>query len=357
MKQATMPLTDYQNACDAIREKTGTTDLIKSGEMAEKIMGISGGSEDGSYDEGFEDGKKAEYDAFWDNLQNYGDSNTDYRYKFYYWNDGCYNPKYPIYTTKANIGACFQNAQITNTLVDIDLTGTENAGSLFASCSLLITIPKLVFGENLTSINSMFNSCVNLENLNVEGIIALSGLNLQWSTKLTHDSLMSIIHALKDFSTLITFDEGATLTSATYSKISDNVLEEGKTYYLTFYSMEYNGNEQPLFIDNPRIAKKENVYGVGERVAIHYDVPYWVYPEKTYHFVIYQDGQELKELRYVEDETGEIWTDIGFDGDRIETIKTKQGEGTHTVTLGTTNLAKLTDAEKVQATEKGWTLL
>ena len=96
---------------------------------------------------------------------------------------------------------------------------------------------------------------------------------------------------------------------------------------------------------------------MGERVAIHYDVPYWVYPEKTYHFVIYQDGQELKELRYVEDETGEIWTGIGFDGDRIEIIKTKQGEGSHTVTLGTTNLAKLTDAEKVQATEKGWTLL
>jgi hypothetical protein len=31
-------------------------------------------------------------------------------------------------------------------------------------------------------------------------------------------------------------------------------------------------------------------------------------------------------------------------------------EGTWAVTLGTTNLAKLTDAEKAIATQKGWTL-
>ena len=97
MKQATMPLTDYQNACDAIREKTGTTDLIKSGEMAEKIMGISGGSEDGSYDEGFEDGKKSEYDAFWDAYQQNG-NRTHYVDAFTQlgWTDVVYQPKYPI---------------------------------------------------------------------------------------------------------------------------------------------------------------------------------------------------------------------------------------------------------------------
>ena len=39
----------------------------------------------------------------------------------------------------------------------------------------------------------------------------------------------------------------------------------------------------------------------------------------------------------------------------IDALQTKT-EGTWTVTLGTTNLAKLTDAEKAIATEKGWTL-
>ena len=42
-----MPGSDYQAACDAIREKTGTTDLIKSGEMASAIAGIKAGGGSG----------------------------------------------------------------------------------------------------------------------------------------------------------------------------------------------------------------------------------------------------------------------------------------------------------------------
>ena len=151
---------------------------------------------DAGIDNGYKIGRQEEYDAFWDGLQNYGSDTTDYRYKFYYWNDACYNPKYRIYTTKANMGACYQNARITNTLVDIDLTGTQIAGSLFASSSLLVTIPKLIFGENLTSISSMFNGCNSLENLNAEGVIALNGLDLRYSPKLSKASWISIINTL-----------------------------------------------------------------------------------------------------------------------------------------------------------------
>ena len=42
---AIMPYQDYKDSCDAIREKTGSTALIKSGEMAELIMGIQGDEE------------------------------------------------------------------------------------------------------------------------------------------------------------------------------------------------------------------------------------------------------------------------------------------------------------------------
>lgn len=41
-----MPGQDYEDACDAIRAKTGKTDLIKSGEMATEIESISGGGGD-----------------------------------------------------------------------------------------------------------------------------------------------------------------------------------------------------------------------------------------------------------------------------------------------------------------------
>lgn len=42
---AVMPKANYLDACNAIREKTGSTDVIKSGEMGAKIRAISG-SED-----------------------------------------------------------------------------------------------------------------------------------------------------------------------------------------------------------------------------------------------------------------------------------------------------------------------
>ncbi len=151
---------------------------------------------DAGIDNGYKIGRQEEYDAFWDGLQNYGSGTTDYRYKFFYWNDDCYNPKYPIFSTKTSMMAAYQNARITNTLVDIDLTGTGHAGSLFTSCALLITIPRLIFGENLTNINGMFNVCNNLENLNAEGIIALNGLDLHWSTKLSKASIESVINVL-----------------------------------------------------------------------------------------------------------------------------------------------------------------
>lgn len=42
-----MPASDWQGICDATRSKTGTTDLLKSGEVAEAIEGIqTGGGED-----------------------------------------------------------------------------------------------------------------------------------------------------------------------------------------------------------------------------------------------------------------------------------------------------------------------
>lgn len=37
---AVMPMVDYQNICDAVREKTGKSDLITSGAMADEISGI-----------------------------------------------------------------------------------------------------------------------------------------------------------------------------------------------------------------------------------------------------------------------------------------------------------------------------
>ena len=183
-KLAVMPLEDYQNTCNAIREKTGTTDLIKSGEMAEKIKSISG-----------ENG--IDYNIFWDTFQNNG-NRINYQYGFsVVWNDAIYNPKYPI--TCVGTGAyiatsLFADADITDTKVPIIINGTR-ADSVFQDCEALKKIPSITF-ENIVRFSNTFRNCKALEEMNVYGTIDVGGLDVSASTKLNKASWISIINAL-----------------------------------------------------------------------------------------------------------------------------------------------------------------
>lgn len=154
-----------------------------------------GGDTTAAYDEGFEAGKKAEYDAFWDALQHNGDGTVDYRYKFWYWTDDAYNPKYPIYSTKASMTNCFGNARIKNTRVAVDCTGTTNIDGLFSWASFLTTIPLLKVAEHNTFSTSIFYGAGSLEDVTIEGYFGVS-VNIQHSTKLSKASITSIINAL-----------------------------------------------------------------------------------------------------------------------------------------------------------------
>ena len=72
---------------DAIRDKTKETEPLTLDAMATEIPKV------------FDAGKKAEYDAFWDVFQNYGDEEgMSYYSAFGYdgFTDENYNPKYPI---------------------------------------------------------------------------------------------------------------------------------------------------------------------------------------------------------------------------------------------------------------------
>lgn len=151
------------------------------------------------YDEVYQAGKKAEYDAFWDNFQQNG-NRTTYRYAFYsqgnnVWKDNLYNPKYPI-TCTVNYGgdSIYQSSLITDTKVDIIITSTNNSYT-FLECANLTTIRKIIVSEN-TTFNRWFDGCRALETLVIEGTIAQNGLNLKWSTKLSKASITSVINAL-----------------------------------------------------------------------------------------------------------------------------------------------------------------
>ena len=177
----------------------------------------------------YEAGKKSEYDAFWDAIQQNG---TKKRYQSTFdssaWNDKVFKPKYDIRPTTAkemfraarftDLKACFENSGVvldTSDCTDFDMTfyyGTyghipeidtrsaTNLLSIFCGADAH-TIDKWIlkddgsqkFNQNTFTHNS-------LKNLVVEGVIGQNQLSFANCTNLTHDSLLSILNALKDYS-------------------------------------------------------------------------------------------------------------------------------------------------------------
>lgn len=192
---------NFKAIADKIREKTGTTELIKPLDFASKIddvyaAGQNSGGGGGSYDQGFADGKQAKQDAFWNSFQKNG-TRTDYSYAFMYWSDDIYNPKYPI---EGSINQCLAYSTITDTLVDMRViyTKTTVCATIFQNCRQLKTIRYIEFSPYADLRNTIFQNCDALETLKVGGTINSNNFDVHWSTRLSHDSLMSIIDALAD---------------------------------------------------------------------------------------------------------------------------------------------------------------
>lgn len=178
------------------------------------------------FDDVYEAGKKAQYDEFWDNFQING-TRGYYHYGFashFGWNATNFKPKYDIVPTQAtyifygfrqpslkpfvddrgiklDFSQCkgmtyaFMSSELTELgTIDVSSAGTAISG-VFQACSKLVTIEKLIMAN--TNKNSMFTGCTNLENITIEGVIG-NNFVISDCTKLTHDSLMSIINHLEN---------------------------------------------------------------------------------------------------------------------------------------------------------------
>lgn len=178
-------------------------------------------------DDVFDAGKKAEYDAFWDEYQNNG-NRTDYRYAFAGpgWNGDTLKPKYsisPIYTDDMfsrnsndidlkdvldKCGVVLDTSRATsmrNTfnitsllkIPTISVVSATNTDNLFYYSGWLVTVEKVIVTEN-TTYKGWFTSCGSLENITFEGVVA-HDLDFKDCKKLTLNSLTDILIHLKDF--------------------------------------------------------------------------------------------------------------------------------------------------------------
>lgn len=181
------------------------------------------------YDEVYEAGKQAEYDAFWDSYQRNGARN-DYAWAFAgtQWNKTTFRPKHNMRPTRMYMmtyspyggGLAFDVAKRlqecgvtldTSACTDfqyafhsgthwgvIDSTGTTNLNyQVFFNNSMLHTIDELIVKETTTFGATTFQGCSALANLKITGTI---GKTITLSAcPLTVESAKSVINALYNY--------------------------------------------------------------------------------------------------------------------------------------------------------------
>ena len=177
----------------------------------------------------FDAGKKAEYDAFWDEYQNNG-NRTNYGSAFagIGWTTDTFKPKYDIRPIDvymmfrkshlpidlvayldglgitldfSNASASFQytfdDSQFTR-IGRIDFSKARGAiYYIFSNTPNLRTIDEFVVSEKITNYSNVFTNSTALENITITGVIGAS-ISFQWSP-LSVASMKSIISCLKNY--------------------------------------------------------------------------------------------------------------------------------------------------------------
>jgi hypothetical protein len=249
--------TTLRDIANKIRSYTGSGEEMTPVGMPLEIDAVW---EDGKtigeevYGEAYEAGRKAEYDAFWNEIQQLVNQKSFVSlFAGRTWTDARFKPPYPI-TFSGGCNNLFHNTGIRNMCqcietagVEVKFEGIEQANSMFSysrvthlptfdfsqaaniqyafqGASILVSVEKVIVGEN-TSYASTFANCNALEDITFEGVIG-KNIAFSQSSKLTNASVQSIIDHLKDLTgataQTLTFhaDVGAKLTQTQKDAIS-----------------------------------------------------------------------------------------------------------------------------------------
>ena len=240
-------LTDFLTSLALkFRAKLGTSGTINPQDFESKV------------DDVFDAGKKSEYDAFWDAYQSNG-TRTDYNSAFAGtgWTQAVFKPKYTVRPSEAR-NMFYQSALTDLTLTDkldlsavteisdfiawssvtkvpaINLSNVRNYPNALAKAKALVTVVNLTFPSTPFSLNisEMFSLCYALENITITGTIQNTGFDLHWSTKLTIESVTSILTALSKDSSVAS-GKTITLPLSAKEKLDSNLenTAEAQTQY------------------------------------------------------------------------------------------------------------------------------
>ena len=173
---------------------------------------------------GLAEGKQSEYDRFWDAFQDYG-TRTDYQVAFARINAEYIRPKYKVENLTATqlmfrgstvkkiersyfdfsgienlsdpVYALFNNCPNLEEMEDINMPAVDYRGTWYACPKLKkIAVVRCASGKTFNTTTKPFYGCYELTDVTFTGTLNTSGLDMQWSTKLSRTSIESIIGVL-----------------------------------------------------------------------------------------------------------------------------------------------------------------
>ena len=197
-------------------------------------------------------GMQTEYDRFWDSYQQNGQRwNYSSCFTGTAWNDETLRPKYDIKPKWDGAAGMFRLLEFNGNLkehfaslgITCDFSEVLSASQLFYSAQYITEIPDLdmsslnatggtyllygctnlksaqiIFGEQATDLSSAFYGSSSLENLIIGGKIGAT-VDIQWSTKLTKESILSIFNALSATKSGLTLTLSTTAVTNAFGSI------------------------------------------------------------------------------------------------------------------------------------------
>ena len=315
-------LTDVANS---IRTKTGTTEPINAQDFSDKILNISSGG---------------------NTLKNLLDAtkSTKYLFNSYEGNDIPNLIQYNDTENVTNMSYMYQWCKSTN-FPQLNMSKVTNVSYMFYNCKNIVTAPNLNL-SNVQNCESVFRDCVNLTTCEISDFSNATNINGLFATCRKLKNTASNLTTPKVTNTGFMFYECGELTTAPEMNTS-NVTNMTKMFYgcdkLTTV---------PLY-DTSKVTRMEEMFWHCSDLQT---VPAFDCTNVTNMNNMFASCRSLKSI---------LMTNIGvslniasstlFERADLVTILNNLATVTSTkvLTMGATNLAKLTDEDKAIATNKG----
>ena len=245
-----------------------------------------------------------------------------------------------IYTTNSSLTNCYRMFHLCVDLTTIPQFNTSNVNNMtemFDGCTSLTTIPQLDT-SNVTTMSQMFNECTSLTTIpQLDTSKVENMMYMFWKCS----SLTSVPYMIT-----LNVSEMRYMFRGCTSLTTIPQLDTSRAQYIYGMFMECSGLKSLPLLDFSSVMGGNNEL---------FDIPSssneTPYPDLT-------DLGGFKNLKYDLNLSGMPNLTVQSLMNVINNLKNLNGTGLSpkTLTLGTTNLNKLTDEQKAVATNKGWVL-